>query len=784
MADFRGISEAMNPGHGEISGRDNQQKEGRKRMRHRITTVLKTGVSCLALSFSQTSVSAQSTLARAQVVGGANACPAIFVSFNAPLAFSGKSLVNGGLGLRIRLSRGAVPAPATGGALIETYPNLKMPNLGQVGITLDSGGTQPVLVMRFDQAIMSGVQVVQAGDSSIVITGISAGGGEGCAASDSGQAPPAAETADTLPAPDTPAVADMSDPAQAEIERIYSAARAAITAKDYRHATQLLTKLTQMPPHARSAEAQELLGVVRERNGQMAQARAEYEIYLETFPDSAGASRVRQRLAALLTAMSAPPALHDGSGAGPAAADAPLPPLAGVRRTPPPAGGVAVAPEPAKSFSASLSSYYYLNQGSTVLTEFNANRTTTDNTVYNNALVTSFDLSDTVETDGFSLNWRFGGDFELDMADSTKNQLRLSKAYGEFDFKNSNLALRLGRQTRYDGGIFGRFDGALLTYSINDHLTARFTAGLPVASSKDGLFSSKSVLLGASITYADLSPGLDVSAYFVNQATGPYTERRAVGLEAQFQSASASGFALIDYDINFGQLNTAKVSGTKVFANSASLTLSADISRSPLLALSNALSGQAEQTLSGLNAFYTLSEMQQLALDRSATTRSATVVYSVPISDVWMASINGSAFLTGATPASGGVAAAPSTGIEYYFTAQMVGNGVFSERDVVSISARYADTASSTLVLLDGYRRFQVSDKLRLNTRVKVGHRSVVSGSGSEWFAIPSLNMRYTQTDSLDFEMELGGRLGTITKPLTTESSSEMFMFAGFSKQF
>ncbi len=749
-------------------------------MKHSIKTSLKIGVSVLALALGSPQASAQNMLSRAQVVGGADACPAIFVSFNSPLAFAGSRIIDGGRGLRIRLNRGAIAPTTTGGDLIETYPSLSLPTLGQVGITLDSGGTEPVLVMRFDQAIMAGVGVVQAGDSSIVITGISAGGGVVCGAEASPQDPLVADIPDT---PTAPSVVDLSDPAQARIEDIYNEARAAITEQDYARAAQLLTKLTQMPLHARSADAQELLGVVRERNGQLAHAQAEYEIYLETFPDSAGASRVRQRLAALLTAISTPPELRDAGPGFTGPADEPLR-VAGIRRTPSGGGRTTFEEEEEKTFSASLSSYYYLNQGSTVLTEFDTNTTTADSDVFNNSLVTSFNVTDTLQTDGFSLNWRLNGDYELDLEDSTNSQLRLSKAYGEFDFTNNDLLLRLGRQTRYDGGIFGRFDGALLTYPINETLTAQFTAGLPVESSKDGLFASERVILGASIELANLRPGLDVSAYFVQQSSGAFTDRQAVGLEAQFQNESASGFALIDYDIYFGQLNTAKISGTKVFENSASLTLSADISRSPLLSLTNALTGQTETTLAGLSAFYTLSEMKQFALDRSATTRSATVVYSMPVSDIWMASVNGSAFHTGSTPASGGVAAVASTGVEYYFSAQMVGNSVFSERDVVSISARYADTASSTLVLLDGYRRFQVSDNIRLNTRVKVGHRAIVSNDGSEWFAIPSINLTYMRTDTLDFEVELGGRIGTLTNTLTTENSSEVFMFAGFSKQF
>ena len=54
------------------------------------------------------------------------------------------------------------------------------------------------------------------------------------------------------------------------------------------------------PNHDRHAEAQELLGLAREKNGQTAHAKAEYQRYLALYPDADGAARVRQRLAALL----------------------------------------------------------------------------------------------------------------------------------------------------------------------------------------------------------------------------------------------------------------------------------------------------------------------------------------------------------------------------------------------------------------------------------------------------------------------------------------------------
>jgi len=55
---------------------------------------------------------------------------------------------------------------------------------------------------------------------------------------------------------------------------------------------------------------------VRERAGQLAQAKAEYQAYLRRYPQGAGADRVRQRLQALAAASIAPRTFE--SGAAPA----------------------------------------------------------------------------------------------------------------------------------------------------------------------------------------------------------------------------------------------------------------------------------------------------------------------------------------------------------------------------------------------------------------------------------------------------------------------------------
>ena len=64
-----------------------------------------------------------------------------------------------------------------------------------------------------------------------------------------------------------------------------------------REAVDLLTRLLRQPEYPARADAQELIGLVRERAGQLAQAKAEYEEYLRRYPDGAG-PRPRARTAA------------------------------------------------------------------------------------------------------------------------------------------------------------------------------------------------------------------------------------------------------------------------------------------------------------------------------------------------------------------------------------------------------------------------------------------------------------------------------------------------------
>ena len=91
---------------------------------------------------------------------------------------------------------------------------------------------------------------------------------------------------------------------QQDIDQTMKRAEEQMRRKDYPAAIQLLTRLTEQPEFPQRAQAQELLGLARERSGQLAHAKAEYEEYLRRYPQGEAAVRVNKRFRALTFAAS------------------------------------------------------------------------------------------------------------------------------------------------------------------------------------------------------------------------------------------------------------------------------------------------------------------------------------------------------------------------------------------------------------------------------------------------------------------------------------------------
>jgi len=591
---------------------------------------------------------------------------------------------------------------------------------------------------------------------------------------------------------------------QAQIEKALADARTAIIAMDYPAAVRLLTKVLSFPENSSSADAQELLGLVRERNGQFAHAKAEYEIYLEKYPQSDGTARVEQRLAGILTAEAAQRGpLRGATGeliavsSDPDAGDPrvtnfeqirverPSPKLVFRIPAPNPDGGTEDADEyPIIESWGSVGATYFFNQGTTVLTEFETNRETKDDFIFQNSLVTSLEYQRSYEDQDRKFTYRISGSSEVDFVEGFSHDLHISRLYGEFENKETGLTIKAGRQTLYSAGVFGRFDGVRLSWAVNDGTTLHVQAGSPVDSVRDPLFQFDRTMFGVSADFHDLLFGADLTVYAIGQLVGSEVNRQAVGVEIEHTTETTSLAGIFDFDTYFGRVNFARVTGTKIFENRSSLTLSLDYVLSPYLTLTNALQGQTAATIGELLTLFTPEEVKQLALDRTTTSASATAAYFRPLNDKWQLSLDGTVFYTKGNPASGGVAAIPAPGADYFVSAGVYGTGIFRERDVINATVRLADTSSSTLYLVDSYYRFPANEKLRLRPRIKVGYRDLKSTGGHEIFAIPSITADFELNEQTTFEIEIGDRFSLVERPGSSERSNEIYAFIGVRREF
>ena len=583
----------------------------------------------------------------------------------------------------------------------------------------------------------------------------------------------------------TSGAATTPQPGGAEVaaraERLLADAELAITDNNLDRAVALLTDAAQLPATSATPRAIELLGVTRERKGQNAHARAQYEEYLRRFPQGEGADRVRQRLAALdakEAAPGAPQQLREASGS---------------------AAGAAAWKWGARG---SVSQFYYRDQGRTsTLTTSSTLGTEVDNSVNVNQLLTTGDITITGGNDKRQVQLRAAGSWTKNFGTSrsittvnngTQTNTYASKPGGTIsaltalylDYSDSDLdtSLRVGRQTRNSAGVLGRFDGALVGWQANPKLRFNAVAGFPVLSSRQTWVLKDRPFYGLSVDMGNKrSPFQGTVYWFDERASGGFIDRRSVGVEARFLKKNFNAFGLLDYDVKFRTVNLALLTLNYNFPDGANLAITGDYRKSPLLTTTNALIGQFDtinnvpfSDLRGLKPFFTDAQIYQLARDRTLTAKSLTVTYSRPITRKLQLSTDFTLTDTGGTPATAAtvgtpaIGALPAMGKEYFYGAQLIGSDLLMGNDIYILSGRYADTANARIYTVDFNARLPVTTKFRLSPRIRYGYRDgkITPGTpvpGTFRQLQPTLRLNYYPVKHSEIEVEFGGNFSRQT---------------------
>ncbi len=546
-------------------------------------------------------------------------------------------------------------------------------------------------------------------------------------------------------------VVDAPLPAKERAE-LMDAARVATSRKDYAKAVELLTKLTRQPEFPQRARAQEMLGLVRERSGQLAHAKAEYTEYLRRYPQGEAASRIRQRLRLLASAG------RTGRNGTLSGSDGDL--------------------DKAWRIDGGLTQFYRWERAElTTLGE-------TTNQQSQNGVYTDGDLLARHRGDTYDIIARFSGGYAKDLlTNGPGDQVRVSSAYVEINQRERGLDFRAGRQSRSSGGLLGTFDGLFGSYQWRPHVNVSAAAGFPVESTRESLGTERQ-FLGLAAEFGPYNDKWDYSVFAVSQRNGGEVDRLAVGLEGRYFVPGRTLVGMVDYDIHYQALNSVILLGNLQLPAHWTLSANLDHRRAPVLTTRNALIGQPVATLRELLGLFSPSEIEQLAQDRTPQSDLLSLSLGKPLGERFELSFDAFAYRTGASPASGGVAALPEQPFDKTLQVQLSGNSLLRSSDMWVVSLRYQNSPTQTIESLGLGARLPIFGDWRIGPRVRIDRRTGAGTGGtldvlSETLVLPTLRIDYQRGNSW-FELEGGAEIGQRTLPADEEKTKRYYFGIGY----
>ena len=544
----------------------------------------------------------------------------------------------------------------------------------------------------------------------------------------------------------------------ATIRTMLGQIRSAMSARDYPTAIRLLTKLQRQPEFPDRARVQELLGLARERSGQLAHAKAEYEEYLRRYPKGEAAERIALRLRILRAATA-----KSQSGAQVSEATNRWRLDGGVSQLFRYDGTRVDNTTPAGNTPP----------GSTVIP--NSTQTTTEDALFNDVDFLARRRGDKVD---FMARMSAGYSKSFDQQ-SVGNQRRVSIASIEFVDRSLGLLGRLGRQTRNQDGVLGTFDGLFVSYQWRPAWGVNVTAGYPVEETDAGVRTNRRF---ETIALAYTPPGAhwDASVFAGIQEYDGVRDRQATGFEARYLASHASLVMVVDYDTFYRSLNTASVLGTVQLPARWNMSFDAERRNSPVLTTRNALIGQPAATIAELEsqilqAGLPAQTIFQWARDRTPYTTDYSVTATRPIGQRLQFSMTAAVSQTSATPASGAVDAQPGSGTETTYQAQLYGSSLWFPGDFSVASLTYANTETGKVETAGASARFPFIGAWRIGPRITIDRRVLVADDSTELTYIPSVLLDYQRGLKL-LQFEIGGQLGKRDALLETQNTKRYYV--------
>lgn len=534
-------------------------------------------------------------------------------------------------------------------------------------------------------------------------------------------------------------------------DELMDQAKAALAAGDNEEATKLFNAILILPPNRHSEEAQELVGLARERSGELDKARIEYEVFLKLYPHSDSVVRVRQRLAAIQQE---------------------VPQVSGLKPAPESRGqGIQDL-----SFFGNLTQYYFGGHSRIESTTINGNEVTTNNqsVTDQSSLVSSLNFTGRHRASQYDTKLIVRGTDTMDfLTDGDKShQQRLRRVYIQHEDKALALMFLLGRQPGNSGGIFGTFDGGWIRYDLLPQVGLNLVGGFPeqTGTTSDFKIETGRYFLGTNVDLRPENASWSGNAYVMNQMIDGIVDRRAVGAEFRYFENGRSLFSLVDVDISYRVLNIATVSGSWLTDWGTTFTLLADRRRTPTMQTSNALIGNGAGSIKQALTIMSEDELRRQAEGLTADTNLFLVGVTHPLTDAWQ--LGGEVRLnnTSDTEAVGVQPAIPASGNIWTHTVQATGTDFLVPNHTLSIIGSYIDNPTfqgQSLVLTS---LIQIVDRWQINSTLNIYHQKDQTDT-QQIRITPNVRISYRWKENMTFELE-GGMEQTNLNSATQEDTT------------
>ncbi|MFA5243392.1 MAG: hypothetical protein WC392_13560 [Sulfuricella sp.] len=574
-----------------------------------------------------------------------------------------------------------------------------------------------------------------------------------------------------------PPPALSSEEVETRAKAYLNEARRAMAAKDPATAVNRLNRVLGMPGSSQTEAAQALIGEVREMNGEILKARAEYELYLKLFPAGPNATRVRERVAALP---------KDAAVA-----------RARPRQLPKEAG-------PAEwTFNGSVSSYYYTgkSQIETLVPpppgQLTFNRETLS-MVDQDSMITSVNLN-ARRRDAFTdTRIVVRGTDNHNYLSPSRSYTRLYSAYLDHTDRHLGYSLRLGRMNPNGMGVMDRFDGLQAGYNLNPQWRVNAVYGDAVE------FNSpfKKTFYGGSV---DLLPQIGLpgfSVYAIDQTLDGLANRRAVGSEVRYFDGRATAYGMLDYDVLYKGINIFLLQGNYLSEGGDNYFFVVDHRRAPSYSLTNALPASPGMSLQEMVALQGIDQVRSQASALTAMSDMLSIGVTHPLTENWqvgadyrMSSISSTQPVVAVLPLAvigtclGTIdpvnntcvidtASQQGSGKNHVVTFQAVGTNLFFSNavGVGNLSLIQAPTYTGQVLSL-GYT-LPFWEKWRVDANLRYYTQKDDSGDKQDRMS-PSLKLAYQWRNSLYLEGEVGREVSNSSGPTRNDSSRRDYMYMG-----